>query len=85
MLLKGKTAQSVKTKKRGVARVTGGKGTATRTVGLLGGIMSFAIQEGIISHNPVQGVKRYADKKNERYLSNGEIHDLGAVLQKSFK
>ena len=35
----GKTAIDEKTKKRGRAIVEGGKGTATRTVGLLGGIV----------------------------------------------
>lgn len=38
----GKTTVDEETKKRGRAIVEGGKGTATRTVGLLGGIMSFA-------------------------------------------
>jgi len=40
---KGKTAADVKTRLRGRAIVSGGKGTATRTVGLLGGIFSFAV------------------------------------------
>jgi hypothetical protein len=38
---RGKTAADEKTKLRGRAIVEGGRGTATRTVGLLGGIMSF--------------------------------------------
>ena len=32
----GKTASRTKTKPRGLARVRGGRGTATRTIGLLG-------------------------------------------------
>ncbi len=42
----GKTADDVKTGFRGRAIVQGGAGTASRTVGLLGGILSFAVSEG---------------------------------------
>ncbi len=77
----GKTSVDVKTVSRGRARVTGGKGTASRTVGLLGGILSFAVQEGIITGNPVRGVKRFRDKKNERYLSAEELSQLGKAIR----
>ena len=76
----GKTAREVKTGKHGLARVTGGEGTATRTVGLLGGILSYAVSAGIRLDNPVRGIKRYKDKKNERYLSPKEMFKLGSVL-----
>ena len=76
----GKTMADVKTGKFGRARVSGGKGTATRTVGLLGGIMSFAVERGYIEHSPVLGVKRFPDKKNERFLSEAELARLGRVL-----
>ena len=51
MLLLIKTATDEKTKKFGRAQVTGGKGTATRTVGLLGGILNFAVDRGFITMN----------------------------------
>ncbi|MEZ5758912.1 MAG: tyrosine-type recombinase/integrase [Emcibacteraceae bacterium] len=79
-IARGKTAKNIKTKKHGLARVAGGEGTATRTVGLLGGIMSFAVDEGIRNDNPVKGVKRYPDKKKERFLSPEEISRLGEAL-----
>lgn len=45
-IMAGKTRVSVKTKKlRGKAIVRGGAGTATRTVGLLGGILTYAGQD----------------------------------------
>ncbi len=82
---KGKTAATIKTGEHGLARITGGKGTATRTVGLLGGILSFAVAEGVRSDNPARGVKRYPDKKGQRFLSVGEMAKLGEELNKSEK
>jgi integrase len=76
----GKTAVDVKTGARGRAIVRGGKGTATRTVGLLGGIFSFAVESGWISENPVRGVKRFRDRRNERFLGADELQKLGAAL-----
>jgi integrase len=81
----GKTRADVKTGKRGRAIVEGGKGTATRTVGLLGGIFSFAVSEGYRPDNPVRGVKRYPDKKAERFLSAAELKRLGDALSASEK
>jgi integrase len=76
----GKTAADEKTKARGRAIVEGGKGTATRTVGLLGGIMSFAVARQFRTDNPVRGVKRYTDKKGETFLSPTELGKIGAAL-----
>jgi hypothetical protein len=59
----GKTATVEKTeRKRGKAIVEGGLGTAARTMGLLGSILSFAVGEGIIESNPAAGVKKPADR-----------------------
>ncbi len=77
----GKTAKIEKTKKRGKAVVKGGKGTATRTVGLLGGILTYAKNAGIIDQNPVTGVKRYSDQKCNRFLSKAEMSKLGEILR----
>jgi integrase len=79
----GKTADDVKTGLRGRAIVTGGRGTATRTVGLLGGIMSFAVAEGIISINPARGIKRPADQHREIRLSLDQYVQLGQVLKQA--
>lgn len=76
----GKTAIDVKTGKHGRSIVTGGKGTATRTVRLLGGIFSYAVSCGYLSSNPRHGVKVYADGKGERFLSAAEYQQLGNAL-----
>ncbi|MSP83089.1 MAG: DUF4102 domain-containing protein [Alphaproteobacteria bacterium] len=76
----GETKADVKTGKHGRARVTGGRGTAARTVGLFGGILSFAVKERIRADNPVRGVTRYSDTKRERYLSGEELTRLGDAL-----
>ena len=76
----GKTAADIKTGFRGRAIVKGGPGTASRTIGLLGGILSFAVSEGIISANPARGVKRPADKRREIRLSADQYQALGNAL-----
>ena len=77
----GKTAQRVKlAKKRAVSNVRGGKGTASRTLGLLGAIFHYAERAGMISGNPVRGVIRYADGKRQRRLSDAEYSALGKGL-----
>jgi integrase len=52
----GKTAVTVKTKKRGKARVTGGEGTARMAVELLRSAFSWAVREGIVKSNPCEHV-----------------------------
>jgi integrase len=76
----GKTADDIKTGFRGRAIVEGGAGTATRTVGLLGGILSFAVSEGLILTNPVRGVKRPADNRREIRLNAEQYRALGDAL-----
>ena len=81
----GKTAADIKTRKQGRAIVKGGKGTATRTVGLLSGIFAFAVDQGYRNDNPVHGVKRFPDAKNKRYLAPAEMAKLGDALQAASK
>ena len=76
----GKTATDVRTGTRGRAIVKGGKGAATRTVGLLGGIFAFAVDRGLRPDNPARGVKRFKGRKSERFLSFAELTRLGGTL-----
>jgi integrase len=77
----GETAARIKTVKRGLARVRGGKGTASRTVGLLGAIFTYAVRHRMRADNPVHGVMRFADGRRERRLSDDEYTALGAALR----
>src|SRR5262245_64305869 len=77
----GKTADDIKTCLRGRAIVKGGRGTAARTVGLLGGILSFAVSEGLIPANPARGIKRPADGRRQVRLSTEEYALLGHTLE----
>jgi len=78
----GETATRAKTaNKRGLANVRGGKGTASRTVGLLGGIFSYAIKRRLRSDNPVRGTVRFADGERKRRLSDDEYAALGEALR----
>lgn len=77
----GKTAKrEASGKVRGVTLVTGGAGTAARTAGLLGSILTFAVNEGIIEANPATGVRKPAYNKRERRLTAEEYGRLGKAL-----
>lgn len=67
---------------RAVSNVRAGKGGASRTVGLLGAIFTFAVKRGLRPDNPVHGVTRYADGKRERRLSPEEYHAIGDALRR---
>ncbi|MER2520219.1 MAG: tyrosine-type recombinase/integrase [Bdellovibrionales bacterium] len=78
----GKTAGVVKTDLvRGQAIVKGGAGTASRCAAFLGGMLSFAVAEGVIAHNPARGVKRPAYGKRTRRLNAEEYCRLGEALR----
>jgi integrase len=77
---RGATAAVIKTGWRGVARVTGGHGTATRTVALLGEIFSYAVKRDLRPDNPVHGVETRAYQKRKRRFSAEEFGAIGRAL-----
>lgn len=82
-IAQGKTSKTEKTKKRGVARVRGGEGAATRTLRTLSTVFSYAVQRGYIAANPVSGVRKAPDRHSERFLSEGELGALGKALDEA--
>ena len=83
-IMAGKTRASVKTSKlRGRAIVRGGAGTATRTVGLLGGILTYAVEAGIIERNPAHGLRKPKDHVRDRRLTEEEYRILGKMLREA--
>ena len=80
-VMSGKTAANVKTKPRGVARVTGGRVAAVRALGLLGGMLTYAKEVGYIEHNPARGIRKPADKRRSFRLALKGYRDLGRALE----
>jgi integrase len=60
-------------------------GTATRTVGLLGGILTYAVEAGIIESNPAHGIRKPKDNVRKRRLSEAEYRILGRILRDAGK
>jgi integrase len=79
----GKTASRQKTKPRGLSVVRGGRGVASRSVGLLGAIFTYAVRKGLRFDNPAHGIVRFADGRRQRRLTNDEYRMLGLALLKA--
>ena len=83
-IARGKTAGRVDgVKKRGKAVVTGGAGTATRVVELLGGIWSWAEKRGYVEgQSPTRGVETARGEAKDRTLDESELARLGQTLNR---
>lgn len=77
----GATAAVIKTGKHGLARVTGGRGTAARAMGMLGAMFAFAVRRGLRGDNPVHGVDRHAYEPRQRRMTEAEYAALGEALR----
>lgn len=76
----GRSAATIKTGPRGLARVTGGRGTSTRTLALLGVIFSYAVRRDMRADNPVHGIETHAYASRHRRLAPEEFSRLGRAL-----
>lgn len=80
-IAEGATAKRRKLPRRhALSNIRGGHGAATRTVGLLGAIMSHAVRLGLREDNPVHQVVRRADGRRDRRLAAAEYGRLGEAL-----
>lgn len=67
-----------KTKRGGIAR--GGKGVASRTLGMLGTILQRAVRDGIIASNPVRGIARPKDQAKKPPFSFAAVKAVGKAM-----
>jgi integrase len=61
--------------------VSGGKGTASRTVGFLGAVFTYAVRHRMRADNPVRGVERFEEGKRDRRLGEDEYMRLGEAFR----
>ena len=76
----GRSKADVKTKARGQAMVSGGRGTAARSLAVLGGMLEFAVKRNVIRANPARGVPLFKLEPRERFLSELEIAALADAI-----
>lgn len=76
----GKTQRDVKLGPQRRSIVRGGKGVITRVLGMLGAIFAWGQENGYVEHNPVRGVKRFADKQKKALLTSQQYRWLALAL-----
>ncbi len=80
----GKTAKKVKTKARGLARITGGAGSANRVIDLFSAMMSFAVKRDIIPNNPCFGIDKIKSNNIREAIPASRMKILGKILKDEF-
>jgi integrase len=77
----GDTKTTRKGRLRGKIKVTGGEGTATRTIRLFSSILSYAVDMELIERNPALGIRLPPSGQRHRYLTPDELRRLGEILE----
>jgi integrase len=76
----GKTRKNEKAGPRARIIVRGGRGVANRVIETLGSIFTFAVNHDLRADNPVRGIKKFAPRRIERFLTLAELARLGDAL-----
>ena len=76
----GKSKADFRTGRRGRAIVKGGRGTAARSLAVLGAMLQFAVGRKLIPMNPAKGVRLLKGQKKERFLSEAQVANLAEAL-----
>lgn len=79
-VLSGKTAKDVRTKARGRAIIRGGPGAAGQTIRSTAAMLSWAVMQEILPHNPAIGVQKITPRRRERFLSTAEAKHMIETL-----
>jgi integrase len=77
----GKTAARKTAKYRGRRIITGGPGVANRVVALLSKMLACSVDWGMRTDNPALRIKKYPEKRKDRFLEMDEIGRLLSALR----
>jgi integrase len=77
----GKTAARKRAKYRGRSIVTGGPGVANRVVALMSKMMACSVDWGLRVDNPALRIKKYPERRKDRFLEMDEIRRLVDALR----
>ena len=81
-IITGKTAVKPVGKRKPGSYIRGGDGAASRTIGLLGAVFTWAERQGYrTTGNPCRGIVRPADRRRDRRLCDDEFRALGEALR----
>jgi len=76
----GRSRADIKTGRRGRAIVEGGRGTAARSLAVLGAMLQFAVGRRLIPANAAKGVPLLKGARKERFLTEAEVAQLAETL-----
>jgi integrase len=76
----GRNKADVRTKRRGRAIVSGGRGAASRSLAVLGALLEFGVGRKVIPVNPARGVPLLKMQNRERFLSEAEVARLADAI-----